>query len=546
MNSKMNSNEKHSKKPASIIKSGLSLSILTLLSRVLGLVREMVKSKFLGTSPLADAFTVSFLIPNLLRRLFAENSMTVAFIPTFKELLEKNEDEKLKQQEMKDFLSSIFTIVTFFTTLVVVLGVVFTPVILKFLFPKLEDGANAIILTRIMFPYLFFISLAAFFQGILNGVKIFSPTGFTPILFNISVIGLTYALAVKMENPAKAMAIGVIAGGFLQAIFQLPYVLKQKFKFYPCSLIKAFKNTYTKKTLRLIGPTVIGMAAYQINDLVSTSLATAYGTGIASSLQYSLRLQELLLGVFVVSISSVILPDLSSYAIKKEWESFEHLFVQSIKIIALITIPASFFAFFSSKEIVSIIYRRSSFDSSSVELTVLAFNCHIFGLFFIALNRVIAPAFYAMHDSDSPTIAGIASFVVNILFSLLFVRYWLGGGIALALSIASVANTCLLFFFLRKKQVLDIKKISLETLIFSFKIMLFSAIASIPSYICTSQLEDFFMSSCKWNITVSYIATLLILSLLFATIAIILLLITRDSIALLLIKMIKNVFCKKK
>jgi len=542
----MNSNEQYKKKPTSIVKSGLLLSILTLFSRILGLVREMVKSRFLGTSPLADAFTVSFLIPNLLRRLFAENSMTVAFIPTFKELLEKSEDERLKKQEMKDFLSSIFTIVTFFTTLVVVLGILFTPMILKFLFPKLEDGASAIILTRIMFPYLFFISLAAFFQGILNGVKIFSPTGFTPILFNLSVIGFTYIFSKKAGNPAVAMAIGVIIGGFLQAMFQLPYVLRQKFSFSFCSIIKAFKNDYTKKTLRLIGPTIIGMAAYQINDLVSTSLATAYGTGIASSLQYSLRLQELLLGVFVVSISSVILPDLSSYSIKKEWASFEQLFLQSIKIIALITIPASFFSFFSSKEIVSIIYRRASFDSSSVALTVLAFNCHIFGLFFIALNRVIAPAFYAMHDSDSPTIAGIASFVVNIFFALILVRWYLGGGIALALSIASVANTLLLFFFLRKKQVLNIKKISMDTLFFSLKIAIFSAIASIPSYMYTSQLEEFLTNYFKLNLTASYIITLLILSLVFAMICIALLLITRDSIALLFVKKLKAVFCKKK
>jgi len=540
----MNSTTKHTKKPASIVKSGLSLSILTLFSRILGLVREMVKSRFLGTSPLADAFTVSFLIPNLLRRLFAENSMTVAFIPTFKELLEKNEDERQKNEEMKDFLSSIFTIVSFFTTIVVMLGIIFTPYILKVLFPKLEDGVSAIFLTRIMFPYLFFISLAAFFQGILNGVKIFSPSGFTPILFNISVIGCTYAFSGKTSNPAVAMSIGVIIGGFLQASFQAPYVMRQKFKFAPCSLIKAFKNNYTKKTLRLIGPTIIGMAAYQINDLVSTSLATAYGTGIASSLQYSLRLQELLLGVFVVSISSVILPDLSAYAIKKEWKSFENLFLQSIKVIALITIPASFFAFCSGKEIVSIIYRRASFDSSSVALTVLAFNCHIVGLFFIALNRVIAPAFYAMQDSDSPTIAGISSFVVNIFFALILVKWWLGGGIALALSIASIANTLLLFALLRKKQVLNIKKISTETLVFSMKIAIFSSIASIPSYMYTTKLENFLINSCHLNLILSYIVALLILFSIFSTICITFLLLSKDAIALLLLKKIKSIFCK--
>ncbi|MGP1438769.1 MAG: murein biosynthesis integral membrane protein MurJ, partial [Treponema sp.] len=353
---------------SSLLRSGTFLSFLTFFSRILGLIREMVKSRFLGTSPLADAFTVSFLIPNLLRRLFAENSMTVAFIPTFKELIEKPEDESQKQKEMKEFLSSIFSILTFFTSLVVIIGIIFTPLILHVLFPKLEAHNSAILLTKIMFPYLVFISIAAFFQGILNGVKVFSPSGFTPILFNISVIGATYILTKPLGNPAIAMSIGVVFGGFLQAMFQLPYVIKNRFFFSFTSLKNALHNPYTKKTLRLIAPTIIGMAAYQINDLVSTSLATGYGVGIASSLQYSLRLQELLLGVFVVSISSVILPDLSSYAIKTDWASFEKLFLQSMKIIAVITIPASFFAFFSSEEIVSIIYKSHKFNADSVNL----------------------------------------------------------------------------------------------------------------------------------------------------------------------------------
>ena len=148
----------------SLLKSGTLLSLLTLFSRILGLLRETVKSRFLGTSPLADAFTVSFLIPNLLRRLFAENSMTVAFIPTFKELMEKQETDEIKRVEMKEYLSSIFTILTFFTTLIVVTGVLLSPYIVGFLFPKLEDKTSATLLTKIMFPYLIFISLAAFFQ----------------------------------------------------------------------------------------------------------------------------------------------------------------------------------------------------------------------------------------------------------------------------------------------------------------------------------------------------------------------------------------------
>ena len=529
---------------SSLLKSGSFLSFLTFFSRILGLIREMVKSRVLGTSPLADAFTVSFLIPNLLRRLFAENSMTVAFIPTFKELIEKKEDEAQKQKDIKEFLSSIFTILSFFTTVVVILGIIFTPLILHLLFPRLEDKTSAILLTRIMFPYLIFISIAAFFQGILNGVKVFSPSGFTPILFNLSVIGSTYLFARVAGNSAIAMSVGVLIGGFFQAIFQLPFVLKHKFLFSLTSLKKALCNTYTKKTLRLIAPTIIGMAAYQINDLVSTSLATGYGVGIASSLQYSLRLQELLLGVFVVSISSVILPDLSSYAIKTDWLSFEKLFLSSMKIIALITIPASFFAFLSSEEIVSIIYKSNKFDSNSVNLTMLAFNCHILGLFFIALNRVIAPAFYAMHDSDSPTISGIASFFVNIIFAYFLGFFFLGGGIAIALSIASLVNTVLLFFFLTKKKVLNIKFILKRMSFFTLKITFFSAISVLPISFFIKPLERFLISSLNLTTIFSFTIALCVMVVIFSSLGLFLLIITKDEIALLVLRKLKII--KKK
>ena len=531
-------------KHSSLLKSGSFLSFLTFFSRILGLIREMVKSRVLGTSPLADAFTVSFLIPNLLRRLFAENSMTAAFIPTFKELIEKKGDETQKEKERREFLSSIFTILTFFTTIIVILGILFTPLILHLLFPHLEDRASAILLTRIMFPYLIFISIAAFFQGILNGIKVFSPSGFTPILFNISVIGTTYILAIPSGNYAIAMSIGVLIGGFLQAMFQLPFVLKHKFFFSFTSLKKALCNTYTKKTLRLIAPTIIGMAAYQINDLVSTSLATGYGVGIASSLQYSLRLQELLLGVFVVSISSVILPDLSSYAIKTDWSSFENLFLTSMKIIALITIPASFFAFFSSEEIVSIIYKSDKFDSNSVSLTMLAFNCHILGLFFIALNRVIAPAFYAMHDSDSPTISGIASFFVNIIFAYCLGFFFLGGGIAIALSIASLVNTVFLFFFLRKKNVLNINFILKKISFFTLKITLFSSIAILPVYFCIKPLERFLISSFNITTIFSFIIALILMFVIFGFLGLFLLIITKDEITLMVLRKLKIIKTK--
>ena len=270
----------------SLASAGIKLSILTLGSRILGLVREMTKATFLGTSGLADAFGVAFMIPNLFRRLFAENSISVAFIPTFKKYLEENPENK---QSTKEFINATFTLVSFLTTIVVTIGIIFSPWIVK-LFSNGESSEILMemsVLTRIMFPYLIVISIAALFQGILNGLKIFSPSGFTPILFNLCVIIATYVLSPYTKNPARAMAYGVLLGGIIQAGFQLPFVIKNGWGVKFTSLKKTFTNPGTKQVLKLIAPTIMGMAAYQLNDVVSTAIASRSGVGIVSSLQYS-------------------------------------------------------------------------------------------------------------------------------------------------------------------------------------------------------------------------------------------------------------------
>ena len=333
-------------KKSSLLAAGAQLSFLTLLSRILGLIRESTKAAFLGTSALADAFGIAFMIPNLFRRLFAENSISVAFIPTFKAYLE-SADTPEGRQETQDFVNATCTLITFLTASVVVLGIIVTPLIIPFFYSENDATvlSETVLLTRIMFPYLFVISVAAFFQGILNGLKIFAPSGFTPVLFNIIVIGATYLLSPFTANPARAMSIGVLIGGIVQALFQLPFVLKNHWRVSFTSLKTAFTNPGTKKVIALVGPTIIGMAAYQLNDLVSTILAGNAGTGVVSSLQYSLRLQELILGIFAVSIGTIILPDMSSLAKRQEWDSFSTLLIQSVRIIALITIPITFFSF---------------------------------------------------------------------------------------------------------------------------------------------------------------------------------------------------------
>jgi len=478
----------------SLIKSGMGLSVLTLLSRVLGLVREATKSAFLGTGPLADAFTVAFMIPNLLRRIFAENTMTVAFIPTFREYCERgtsagNEPAHTSGLsggapyggEMKEFLSASFTMIAFTAAAATALGMIGAAVIIALFFPEIADYASTVFLTRLMFPYLLLISIAAFFQGILNGVRIFLPTGITPIFFNLSVIGGTYLLAKPLHNPAYAMAVGVIAGGTLQMLMQLPFVLKAGFRFSIVSLRRTFANAGTRKILALLVPTLIGTAAYQINDLVSTALASYVGVGVAASLQYSIRLQELILGVFVVSVSTVILPDLTSYAVRKDWDAFQTLLAAAAKLIAFITITATLFLLCSGEQLIILVYKSNRFDDESVRLTWQAFRWHSAGLFFIALNRIITAAFYAQSNTKTPTVAGITSFAVNILAAGIAAPFMKGGGIAFALSFASLVNTLLLFWFLRAVHI-DVPLFLRDMLTFMGKVLGCALIAGVPLY----------------------------------------------------------------
>lgn len=542
--------EKQSKK--SLVKSGLLLSLMTFASRIMGLIREMTKASFLGTSMHADAFTTAFMIPNLLRRLFAENAVSVAFIPTFKKYLAKGDDEE-NRSETQEFLKATFTLVSFLTACVVVVGIIITPLIVP-LFCKKPADPNAAdyamqlkawllkkdeisILTRIMFPYLFVISIAAFFQGILNGCKIFAPSGFTPVLFNGIVIIATYLLSPFTSNPARAMSIGVIAGGCIQALFQWPFVHQTGWKICFTSLKKTFSNPGTKQVIALILPTIVGMAAYQLNDVVSTALANRTGEGIASSLQYSIRLQELILGIFAVSIGTVILPDLSGLANSKKWDDFNKMLLQAIKIMTLISIPVTAYSLISGKEIISLLYKSKSFDDESVRLTLGAFRFHIAGLLFIALNRIISPAFYAQGNTKLPTLAGIISFGANIILALILSIFMKGNGIALALSLASLLNTVFLFIFMKKMNSIEVGKVLKGTLLYTLRIIILSVIAAIPTYFIHNLLVKMFSDGGR---LLGFGMPVVLSAIVFAIIGVLELIITRDELVKVILKKVKR------
>jgi putative peptidoglycan lipid II flippase len=267
------------------------------------------------------------------------------------------------------------------------------------------------------------------------------------------------------------------------------------------------------------------MAAYQLNDLVSTALAGNAGEGVVSSLQYSLRMQELILGVFAVSIGTVLLPNLAEYAKTSQWTPFNERLISAMDIIALISIPITFFALAQGEILIRLLFQNRSFDESSVTLTLAAFTFHMPGLFFIALNRILAPAFYAQSNSKSPTLAGVISFAVNILLASLLVGPFRGAGIALALTIASAVNTILLLVFLKKNPQVAPGSALGSAFVYTLKLLVLSAIAVIPVLLLSPHLLELFAGKGR---IISYGIPLAINALVFALLGIGLLFITRD------------------
>ncbi len=540
-----------SKKSKSIVRSGLLLTLMTFASRIMGLIREITKASFLGTGIYADSFSVAFMVPNLFRRLFAENAISAAFIPTFKDYLAKGDSDENKKTT-QEFLLSTFTLVTFMTSCVVVIGVLLAPLIMPFFCDKpdpaafdyaeqlekyLLDRSETITLTRIMFPYLIFISIAAFFQGVLNTCGVFAPSGFTPVLFNGIVVISTYLLAPHTSNPARAMAIGTIIGGSVQAIFQWPFVRKTGWKAGLTSIKKAFTNPGTRKVIGLLAPTIVGIAAYQLNDTVSTLIAKHVSFGVASSLQYSIRLQELILGIFAVSIGTVILPDLSGFANSKDWSQFNSMLLQAIKIMTLISIPITAYSLINGNELISLLYKKNQFDDKSVAMTLGIFRFHIAGLLFIALNRIIAPAFYAQKKTKLATLAGLVNFGTNILLVLILAMPLGGNGIALALSLASMFNTIALFIFMKKLEAIEVGKVVKGTIIYALKMCVFSVIASVPTFFVHKITVEYFADYSK---IICYGAPILISGLVFALVGVLELVISRDEIVGVILKKVKK------
>ncbi len=430
-----------------LVRSTLSMTLPTVMSRILGYIRDMLQAKFLGTGKGMDSFIIASLIPNLLRRLTAEGAMTAAFIPVFAQ-----EKKDKSRDELWTFAIMFFFDLTLILTVLTVLGIVFAPILVKIIAPGYGRVPGkwelTIVLTKIMFPYIFLISLAALAMAILNSFKKFVIPAFTPVLFNLSIITAAVLFAENAGEPAFVFAGGVVIGGLLQLAIQIPFLRRQGMTF---KFGLSFTHPAVKKVAKLMIPGIFGAGIYQINMLISRMIATSLKDGSVSSLYYASRIEELTLGLFAIALSIALFPTLSDLAVRKDFEGMKKTLKYSFKLIFLITFPAMAGLMVLNQPIIQVLFQRGAFDAQSTAMSSWCLLFFAFGLPFISGTKILSPMFFSLKDIKTPVIVAFFVMMSYIGFSLILMGPLRAGGIALALSLSSLINFAALFYLLEKK-----------------------------------------------------------------------------------------------
>lgn len=430
-----------------VAKAAGVVGLATMLSRVFGFVRDVVVARFFGAGMATDAFFVAFRIPNLLRRLLAEGSLTVSFVPVFMEYLKKE-----SRQDALELADIAFTLLSIILVAISVAGVLLSPLIVTVMAPGFTEFPDkyslTVFLTRLMFPYIFFISLVALCMGILNSLRHFTAPALSPVVLNIAMIAATLTLQSFFPEPITALAVGVIIGGILQLAMQFPFLLKLGVRLKPNF---NFKHPGVRRIGLLMLPAAFGAAVYQINIFISTLIASFLPGGSVSYLYYADRIVELPLGVFAIAVGTASLPSLSEQAANGALDEMKKTVSFSLRLILFIAIPAMIAIVALREPIISVLFQRGEFDSRSTVLTAQALFYYALGLWAFSAIRVVVSAFYSLQDTRTPVYVGIAALVVNTACSLILMGPLKHGGLALATSIASAVNLLILHVILKRR-----------------------------------------------------------------------------------------------
>ena len=440
-----------------IVKAAGVVGGATLMSRILGFIRDAVIAWFFGAGFSSDAFIAAFRIPNLLRRLFAEGSLSSAFIPIFTEYI-------LKQGQAEAFhlARSAFRLLGAVLVITTIFGVLLSPWIVRLIAPgfSADKLSLTIILTRLMFPYIIFIGLVAICMGILNALGHFAAPAFAPVLLNLSIIGSVLFISPYLTSPVIGLAVGVLIGGFLQLALQLPVLIRRGFYFWQEAKMI---HPGLKRVGTLIPPVILGGAVYQINILVGTLLGSLLDQGSITYLYFADRLVQFPLGIFAIATATALLPSLARQAAKGDLNALKDTFDQTLKLVFFITIPATVGLIILREPIVALLFQRGEFDVQATRLTAQALLYYSIGLWAFSAVRIVAATFFALQDTRTPLrIAGISIFA-NIVLGVVLMKPFAHGGLALATSLASMLNLGLLLGALRTRLgALGLKSIALS------------------------------------------------------------------------------------
>lgn len=419
----------------------------TLLSRIFGFVRDMIVAQLFGAGMATDAFFVAFRIPNLLRRLVGEGSLTASFIPVYSEYISQKSKE-----EGDELVSASFSVLAIVLILLTGLGVLFSPWIIKLMAYGFslepEKFKLTVLLTRLMFPYIFFIGLVALAMGILNSWKHFAAPALAPVLLNLAIIACALLFSGILKEPILSLAFGVLLGGIVQLLFQIPFIRRKKIA---VRFLFRLSHPGVKRIGLLMAPSVLGLGVTQLNVLVSTFLASYLPEGSISYLYYADRLLEFPMGIFAIAIATAILPMMSEQTAKNDVQGMKETLSFAMRLVFFVTLPAMVGLIVLRLPIINLLFQRGAFNAHSAEMTAQALLFYALGLAAFAGVRIIVPAFYSLQDTKTPVKVAFLALLANAGFGAVLMIPLKHAGLALATSLAAGLNFVLLVILLKKK-----------------------------------------------------------------------------------------------
>ena len=433
---------------ASLFRAGAIVSTMTMLSRVLGLVRDMVIANYFGSSSAADTFFLAFRIPNLFRRLFGEGAFAQAFVPVLAEYRSRRSPAYVSA-----FIGAVSGSLGISLLAFTAFGVVAAPAFIHLFaagyvyHDAAEKLALATDLLRITFPYLFFIAMTAFAGAVLNTWQRFAPPAFTPVLLNLCLIGAAVWLRDAFAVPVMALAWGVLAAGIFQFLFQLPFLAR--IGQLPVPRVD-FRDAGVRRVLALMLPALFAVSVGQINLLLDTILASFLETGSIAWLYYSDRLLELPLALFGIAIATVILPNLSKDHAEADADAFNAKLNWGLRLVLLLGVPASAALIYLARPLIGSIFYQGEMTPRDVDQAGLALQAYGVGLVALMLVKVLAPGYFARQDTRTPVRYGLIALVTNMVLNLILVWPLAHAGLALATGLAAFVNAGLLFVGLQR------------------------------------------------------------------------------------------------